>query len=315
MASLVLLLVHILLSVINVRGQFSSSNTVLQEEGEEDTIIELEFPYDTNMANTFAEINIVVDEDINNLTTCLAFRVNALSRAKGDVMELFRLWDDEWGERASLELKIEFGHDSLYKASLILGRVNYFSFPSFSLLTWMQACVSFSNKTTTLVSNGFVVETISSPDNLSISTSGVKRGNITLYLGKSMTGSISGVNIFALSLDKVISLTNSMSEDCGKPGTIFNWVDFSSNRKQALASHGSAKNRTMLQIDGPCHTQNQVLIFTNEYTSFLDCMNHCEKLGTRCPSVKTREELDILKDDLQANLPLPLDLFFNSGLQ
>ena len=250
MASFVLLLVHILLSVINVRGQFSSSNT---EEGEEDTIIELEFPYDTNMANTFAEINIVVDEDINNLTTCLAFRVIALSRATRDVMELFRLWDDEWGERASLELNVQFGQDSLYKASLILGRVNSFSFPSFSLLTWMQACVSFSDRTTTLVSNGFVVGTVSSPDSLSIATSGVKRGNLTLDLGKSMIGSISGVNIFspALSLDKVISLTNSMSEDCGKPGTIFNWDDFSSGSEQALTFHGRAKSRTLLQIDGP----------------------------------------------------------------
>ena len=100
-----------------------------------------------------------------------------------------------------------------------------------------------------------------------------------------------------------------MSEDCGKPGTIFNWDDFSSGRDQALTFHGRAKSRPLLQIDGPCNMQSQVLVFTKEYTSFSDCMEHCKKLGTQCPSVKTREELDMLKDDLQANFPLLLDHF------
>ena len=128
MVSFVSLLLHILLSVINVWGQFSFFKSSPQEK--DGKIIVLEFPYDTKMTNTFAEINIVVDEDINNLTTCLAFRVNALSRAKGDNIELLILRDDEWGQRASLELNVQFGQASLYKASLTQGFGKSFPLPS-----------------------------------------------------------------------------------------------------------------------------------------------------------------------------------------
>ena len=172
------------------------------------------------------------EEDMSNWTICLAFEVAALRSAKGDSMQLFELITGEnWRERIALSLKVDFDHAQFHEASLTIGIGigKSVEFSSFSLLTWIQACISSSDRNITLALNGLVV----GAHNLS-STRILRRGNLTLNLGKSMTGSLTGVNMFnpAASVEDMKGLTSSKGKDCGKPGTFLNWVDFSSTVRE-----------------------------------------------------------------------------------
>ena len=100
-------------------------------------------------------------------------------------------------------------------------------------------------------------------------------------------------------------MTNSKRKHFGTPGTFLNWEIFSSTGREERTPtfHGKAIKSTILQSDGACQRQNRILVFTSEYTSFLDCMEYCKKLGTRCPSVKPSKELLMLHHDVQRSFP------------
>ena len=59
--------------------------------------------------------------------------------------------------------------------------------------------------------------------------------------------------------------------------------------------HGEAKIKTILPNHGPCSIQSRITVFASKYESFFDCVEHCQKLGGRCPSLRTINEINVLE--------------------
>ena len=287
----------------------------------------LDFPYDTNNTNTFATTAVISEEDKVDWTVCFAFMVGALKSARGDEMQLLQLGDSYGKTLAEIIFTVEFSDESFYKSSFAFLRSEKrtdFEQSPFALKTWMQSCLSLSNGSTTLVTNGFAVAVGKSEKDKDEDHDEQKdeerpnyvlsQGTYALHLGKNLTGSMAQVNMFspALSVESMMNLTFAEGEGCGgTEGNILNWKDFTSNTSEmegqqkgaSWTFHGKANNKTILQKNGPCESQSKVIVFTSEYTSSFACMEHCQKLGVRSPSVRTQDELKRFQTELQAVIP------------
>ena len=84
-------------------------------------------------------------------------------------------------------------------------------------------------------------------------------------------------------------ITNAKGEECRKPGDLLSWDE------AEWGVHGEAKITTIEYIDGPCGKNNQLKFFTKTSWSFVDCMEHCLKLGSRVPLVGTSKQWEVLK--------------------
>ena len=121
--------------------------------------------------------------------------------------------------------------------------------------------------------------------------------NLTLILGSNgdsveMTGRITSLNMFssALSIADMQNLTTAGEKMCGAPGDFLSW------KKINWTLHSKAR---IIDIDGasegPCRRKSKVQVFPLEgYQNQGKCMELCQKLGGRSPSVKTHESWEYL---------------------
>ena len=274
----------------------------------------LDFPFDRNNSNTFASTSFIAQEDIADLTMCFAFMVNALKSAKSDEMQLLQLQDSDGETVAEIIFTVEFSKETFYNTSFSFfdrsGNSTDFDQPPFALMTWMQSCFSLRKGTITSALNGVELDA----QVVDLEGNIIRKGNLTLHLGKNLTGGITQVNMFspALSMEDMINATEPKGEYCGQEGNLISWKELS-KRTGVIDTkpiywilHGKANN--ISQKKGPCaQTQSRVTVFKSEYQSFFDCMEHCQKLGGKSPSIKTLDELEMLTNELWTIVPETYD--------
>ena len=83
-------------------------------------------------------------------------------------------------------------------------------------------------------------------------------------------------------------LTDIEKTECGTSGDFLSWK----NASLQWILKGNAK-RLHNQKD-PCDRESAVEIFSEGFLSGVACMEHCQKLGSRSPPVRTVEELQNL---------------------
>ena len=115
------------------------------------------------------------------------------------------------------------------------------------------------------------------------------------------SGKISNLNIFssALSIEAMKEITSGGS---GRQGDYLAWE----NMKWNL--HGQAFKKKEQKLS---HSEKNVLLFHTKFQSMVSCMQLCQKLGTRAPSVVTPEEWSSLHSFLKQEL---FDRVLNNSL-
>ena len=107
---------------------------------------------------------------------------------------------------------------------------------------------------------------------------------------------VTNLNIFSsfLSIKKMKEMTTGWN--CGKEGDYLAWTEM----KWIL--HGRAKLEKV-EMEETCQEKPLVDIFHTPFPDGMEsCMHHCEKLGTRAPSVSTFEEWILLENFLKRRL-------------
>ena len=109
-------------------------------------------------------------------------------------------------------------------------------------------------------------------------------------------GKIANLNIFgsALSLERMQRITQAGGGECGAIGDYLSWA------QMEWKLYGGAKLETVGQEE-PCAVTPSINAYVTFQPSMVTCMNHCDKLKGRGPSVKTREEWDAVQNLLQKN--------------
>ena len=114
--------------------------------------------------------------------------------------------------------------------------------------------------------------------------------NMTLILGHDggdveTTGRTADLNIFssALRITQMEQITRAGDKDCGASGDLLIWeeAEWTLHAKARIIEVEEA-------LEGPCRRQSKVQVYPlMEYHDQSTCMELCEKLGGRSPSVKT----------------------------
>ena len=170
---------------------------------------------------------------------------------------------------------------------------------------WTRSClaINLSSGLITWVVEGVLVLNTTS-DELGNSTSRPENLSRKLVLGarpfagawRALSSKVTNVNIFSssLSVERMQRMTEEGS--CVEKGDYLAWEDME------WVLHGKAKIETV-DYETTCKRKSYMNLF---YTSFEDweaCMRHCEKLGSRVPSVSS------LHDWLKIQKSLKEDLF------
>ena len=97
----------------------------------------------------------------------------------------------------------------------------------------------------------------------------------------------------------MIAQTTAGEEECGAPGDLVNWEE------AEWTLHSQAK---VIEVDreweGPCRKKSKVQVFTADFRSHKDCMQHCQKIsGGRSPPVVTKEKWENLTREIDLIAP------------
>ena len=105
------------------------------------------------------------------------------------------------------------------------------------------------------------------------------------------------LNIFSslLSIESMKSITRGGGQDCGRPGDFLAWQ----NMEWSL--HGESLIES-LDPEEPCEEEPMFNLYNAYFLSMKDCMQHCEKLGTRAPPVVTQEQWDQIQGFMDKEL-------------
>ena len=111
----------------------------------------------------------------------------------------------------------------------------------------------------------------------------------------SVSNKVTNMNIFGslLSVAKMKNMT--------KEGTCIEKGDYLAWKDMEWSLHGHAKQET-LEIEATCAGEPLVDLYYTKFHTMDSCMNLCENLGTRAPSIKTLTEWFRLRDYLKRNL-------------
>ena len=176
------------------------------------------------------------------------------------------------------------------------------------LIKWMRTCISDYNNGSDS-NNGSVILVVDGvklgeEPFFDFDSNVTSKGNFTLHLGKYLMGSMTDVNLFspALTEEDMTNITNPEGDECGKEGSIFSWRDSLSKTGEKdteqksvnWIQHGKAEKKIIPRRDGPCSMPSRVTVFASKFESFFDCVEHCQKLGGRCPSLRTINEINEL---------------------
>ena len=187
---------------------------------------------------------------------------------------------------------------------------------SFAPYKWIQTCISFDfvKSNVTLVVNSKEI----SKGKIDVET---KPEFLNMTLENTMMSiRVTKLNVFStvLSRDLMKHVTNAESPECRRSGDILRWEN--SSEAWVLNLKGTATKERMF---GPCQRESTVTIFAhpNAFPKPTDCMEHCKKLGSRSPPVRTLQEWQNLiievsllatEADLRTDLWLPIKMDSNT---
>ena len=240
----------------------------------------LYFPSAQSDASTSATFSsLVEDETFESFTLCLSFMVSTLVNVQ-DYVRVMKMMNDAGGTLALLNLYTWYGDGLVLEIEQ--GQLMFLN-EAFKLATWFRTCYSVDTNNNTLVINGMEVFNEKNEEKFI-----EQERSFNITLGESFSGQISFVNMFspALSKEQMAKLTDVNEEECGAElsGNILSWEE----TKWTL--HGEAKARKIDASQGPCAKKSKVNIFTKtEGWKGFECMEHCRKVGSRSPSVRTLE--------------------------
>ena len=314
---LVLIFSFLLLNNVNSEDGFDPVQR-LGKGKENSMMMVLEFPFeDEKSKNTFATAPISFD--VRSFTLCFAFLIKAFEPNISDNEEGIQLFyiNDESGQtvcEATMKVEVELEYEFAVLDFRFSSSYLRFDFPTLPLpSTWIRSCLSLDNGNLTASVDGHVLKS-EQPENrkTTVLVSTMKQ-NFTLGLGKGLIGAITEVNLFSPSPShdsspkSMKSRTEQGGQGCGASGNLFNWTNVRQGRvkeNSTFSLHGKSKIKTMLKSKGPCQKKSKVNVFNVKFNSFFDCMEHCQKLGTRSPPVRTLEELRDLKREIATVTPL-----------
>ena len=169
---------------------------------------------------------------------------------------------------------------------------------------WTISCAAIDTNSGTIhwVVEGILIMTEQFPeltdkDRLPTSLTNTLVLGVTSYGGswRAKSNQVTHINIFsaALSIEKMKSVTR--TGKCDEEGDYLAWRDME------WILHGQARTK-MLDKEEPCEKEPFANLFYTPFPRMEACMYHCEKLGTRSPSVATSEEYATLQIFLKAKL-------------
>ena len=173
-------------------------------------------------------------------------------------------------------------------------------------MRWARICFSFNSNTSvaTLVVDGeqLVEKKV---------VVGSIPPNLNMILGEygdgESPGRMTDVNVFWHSLSNMEEMTRAGTEKCGAPGDFVNWD------KTDWVLHSKARVIHVDSSRGPCRRQSKMQVYPMEdMHGHSDCMQHCEKLGGRAPSVRTFEEWKAFSEEVESLIVEPEKLWLSA---
>ena len=166
-------------------------------------------------------------------------------------------------------------------------------------MQWTRVCISLEGTKTNLVADGTHLVATDVGNNQRPETATLVLGGVAW--SKENRGRISDFNMFSSSLtvERMIELTTAGGAECGSSGDLLSWND------TEWSLHSQAKMVEVdRRLDGPCWRQSKLKIFSIEANHWQhDCMNLCQKLGGRSPSVRTLHEWEEFVQEFEAVSP------------
>ena len=280
------------------RRQRSIDDAITDDSGKAGSNLTiLNFPYDENEEATFANLSGRIDvASLNSLTVCSAFMIEVLTDANDaeyDYMQIFQILDPSGNEVASVYLEVGSAFISLEFQDIFLSKLK----PGLLRpLTWMRSCytLDFETASVVLMLNGKLVG--KEQGHKKIKTD--QQGSLSFSIENYLAGKLTQLNIFspALSEHEMKSMTSALSDNCGSSGNLLSWENAAWNL------FGKAVRQNLVNSDGPCWKKGSLFIF-NELKTLENCMDHCKNIGGRSPAVRTLEEWQELKKEMDRFFP------------
>ena len=221
---------------------------------------------------------------------------------------------DQTGENQLLSLSMysrgfEDRQSTFYVAFNDFSHLSLKSLPMFFPHQWVRSCLAINGHTGLLQ---WVVDGHLLVDHLQFTS---WREGLAEKLPKNLTGRLllgiegshsqwlsvkqrmTHLNIFSspLSIESMKSITRGGGQDCGRPGDFLAWQDME------WSLHGGSLLET-LDPEEPCEEEPMFNLYNAYFLSMKDCMQHCEKLGTRAPPVVTQKEWDQIQGFMDKEL-------------
>ena len=248
---------------------------------------------DTNGEYTYA--SVLLENFPSSFTLCTAFMVEHWKEAMNS--PLFLLLDDQNNTWLYAELLLVTGGRQTFITIQLVDTTMGVTFNSpFFPMQWSRICFSYNSKTSeaNLVFNG--------KQSLEWEKPGWdiedQPANVYLILGQAdgieSPGQITDLNIVTNPSLNLEEMTKSGSVSCGAPGDFLSWKD----AKWTL--HSKAKIVQLNSSMGPCRRESAVYVYPMEDEHYQkDCMQLCEKLRGRSPSVRTYEDWEVFVEELR----------------
>ena len=246
----------------------------------------LDFSYDqpaigASHSDTYASLQLETALP-SSFTICTSFMIKAWTNGADTSVYLFKLTGQGGDELISLILNVD--QESIFKFEIQKEIFTaLLTFPWIFPLDWVNICLAIeqSSGRINLVVDGNLLENRTF-ENIKISSIS------SLKIGEKCSAKWASFDIFlvALSLEKMKNMTRKGNSSCGKIGD----VGILKNTGKWILS-GNGGNVTDLEFtERPCRRVSEMLIYHMEAVhTQADCMDHCQKLWGRSPSVRTEK--------------------------
>ena len=248
----------------------STSTNALDEGEKDEREVDVIFRA-AGFGNSSSAILSVDLKDLTSFTVCFAFMLDRLVDVtpSPDTATF-------WYVLESISIYVKF--DSLFIDD-----------GTFALYKWIHTCYSIDlvKDNVTLVINGHEI----SKGKVNLETK-PKFFNMTLENTR-LSISVTKLNLFssALPVDSMRDITNAESPECGRSGDFLTW-------ERALETWVLTGKAERLNLLGPCQRESSLTIFALGFPSATACMEHCKKLGSRSPPVRTLQEWQNLTKEI-----------------
>ena len=208
-----------------------------------------------------------------------------------------------------LEVKFQSFNDRIEFDMSISGRgLSAKSSSLYFPMQWTRVCFSLNSNTSmaTLVVDGNRLMEVNVVVN--------KRPSyLNIEFQQRSSVKITHFNMFANPMSNMEAMTRTGTDMCGTPGDFINWEG-----ANWTVSLPQAKVVSVDSTTGPCRMESKIHVYpmlkAQDYHS--DCMQHCEKLGGRSPSVKTFQEWQNFYVEIQQmqyiSLQLPTEVWLSA---